>query len=93
MCHSIPDSYAFVFKTPLGNIVTTGDFKIDLTPLGPGTEFEKLANLGNEGVLLLMADSTNATVEGYTQSEKESVNQFESFFSYKFKNYCSNICV
>lgn len=82
MCHSIPDSYAFVFKTPLGNIVTTGDFKIDLTPLGPGTEFEKLANLGNEGVLLLMADSTNATVEGYTQSEKRIGESIRELFSH-----------
>ena len=82
MCHSIPDSYAFVFKTPLGNIVTTGDFKIDLTPLGPGTEFDKLANLGQEGVLLLMADSTNACVEGNTQSERRIGESIRELFTH-----------
>lgn len=82
MCHSVPDSYAFVFKTPLGNIVETGDFKVDLTPLGPGTEFDKLANIGQEGVLLLMSESTNATVEGYTQSEKRIGESIRELFSY-----------
>ncbi len=81
LCHSIPDSYAFVFKTPYGNIMTTGDFKVDLTPLGPGIEWEKLAQLGKEGVLLLMADSTNATVEGYTQSEKKIGSSIGDLFS------------
>ena len=82
MCHSVPDSYAFVFKTPYGNIVTTGDFKIDLTPLGPGTEFEKLTKIGQEGVLLLMADSTNATVPGYTQSERKIGESIRELFAH-----------
>lgn len=82
MCHSIPDSYAFVFKTPYGNIITTGDFKVDLTPLGPGIEFDKLTKLGQEGVLLLMADSTNATVEGYTQSEKRIGESIKELFAH-----------
>lgn len=81
LCHSIPDSYAFVFNTPFGKIMTTGDFKIDLTPLGDGIEFDKLAALGKEGLLLLMADSTNATVEGYTQSEKKIGKSIADMFS------------
>lgn len=81
LCHSIPDSYAFVFSTPYGKIMTTGDFKFDLTPLGPEIEFDKLANLGKEGLLLLMADSTNATVEGYTQSEKKIGKSIFELFS------------
>ena len=82
MCHSVPDSYAFVFKTPYGNIVTTGDFKIDLTPLGPGMEFDKLTKIGAEGVLLLMSDSTNATVPGYTRSEKGIGESIKELFAH-----------
>lgn len=81
LCHSIPDSYAFVFKTPYGSIMTTGDFKVDLTPLGPGIEWDKLAALGKEGLLLLMADSTNAIVDGYTQSERKIGVSINDLFS------------
>ena len=60
--HSIPDSFAFLFKTPFGYIVHTGDFKIDLTPVGPGAELEKFAKVGNEGVLCMLADSDRKSV-------------------------------
>ena len=67
--HSIPDSFGVCIDTKEGRIVETGDFKIDLTPVGPHFEIDKLAKLGAEGVDLLMADSTNAEIEGYTPSE------------------------
>jgi ribonuclease J len=67
--HSIPDSFGVCIDTKEGRIIETGDFKIDLTPVGPNFELDKLARLGNEGVDLLMSDSTNAEIEGYTPSE------------------------
>ena len=79
--HSIPDSFGIVFKTSLGTIVHTGDFKIDLTPVGPGAEYEKLAKLGSEGVLCLLADSTNALREGFTDSEKKIGQSIKELFS------------
>lgn len=69
--HSIPDSVGLSIKTPVGMIVHTGDFKFDYTPIdGKMTDFRKLADLGNKGVLVLMGDSTNAENEGHTPSEK-----------------------
>ncbi len=67
--HSIPDSFGVCIDSRQGRIVETGDFKIDLTPVGPHFEIDKLAKLGSEGIDLLMADSTNAEIEGYTPSE------------------------
>ena len=67
--HSIPDAFGVCIDTPQGRIIETGDFKIDLTPVGPHFEIDKLAKLGSAGVDLLMADSTNAEIEGYTPSE------------------------
>ena len=67
--HSIPDSFGVCIDTAHGRIIETGDFKIDLTPVGPHFEIDKLARFGSEGVDLLMADSTNAEIEGYTPSE------------------------
>ncbi len=69
--HSIPDSVGLSIKTPVGMIVHTGDFKLDHTPIdGKMTDFRRFADLGQRGVLLLMADSTNAEKEGHTPSEK-----------------------
>ena len=67
--HSIPDSFGVCIDTAHGRIIETGDFKVDLTPVGPNFELDKLARFGQEGVDLLMADSTNAELEGYTPSE------------------------
>jgi len=67
--HSIPDSYLIVIRTPNGIIIYTGDFKFDLTPIGPMANLHKLASLGIQGVRLLLSDSTNALEPGYSSSE------------------------
>jgi len=67
--HSIPDSYGIVLHTPNGTIVSTGDFKFDLTPIGPMADLHKMARVGAEGVKLLLSDSTNALTEGFSKSE------------------------
>jgi ribonuclease J len=70
VCHSIPDSMGFIIYTPIGIVVHSGDFKIDYTPVGGRpTDLAKLAQLGTQGVLLLLADSTYAELPGYTPSE------------------------
>ncbi len=67
--HSIPDSFAIVVKTPNGTIFETGDFKFDLTPIGPMADLHKMAEAGTKGVTLLLSDSTNALSEGFSKSE------------------------
>ncbi len=67
--HSIPDSYGISITTPNGVIVTTGDFKFDLTPIGPMANLQKMAKIGSDGVKLLMSDSTNALIQGFSNSE------------------------
>lgn len=79
--HSIPDSFGICIDTPEGRIVTTGDFKIDLTPIGPDINLGKMARLGTEGIDLLMSDSTNAEIEGYTPSERNVVSSINEIFS------------
>src|SRR5690606_376296 len=70
--HSIPDSNGIVLRTPLGNIVHTGDYKFDFTPAwGDSVDLQNLARIGAQGVLALMGESTNATKPGYTMSEKK----------------------
>lgn len=78
--HSIPDSFGVVLDTPEGRIVSTGDFKVDLTPVGPDINLTKMAQLGYEGVDLLLSDSTNAENEGYTPSEKNVLDSIEDIF-------------
>lgn len=67
--HSIPDSHGISISTPDGRIVTTGDYKFDLTPIGPMADLYKMASLGEKGVDLLIGDSTNALNEGFSNSE------------------------
>ena len=78
--HSIPDSYGIVIDTPQGRIVHTGDFKIDLTPVGQKIELSKIAKIGDAGVDLLLSDSTNAEIEGYTPSEKNVLQSIKDIF-------------
>ncbi len=71
VCHSIPDSVGIIVYTPIGTIVHSGDFKLDYTPVdAQPTDLSRLAQLGTQGVLLLMADSTYAELPGYTPSER-----------------------
>ena len=67
--HSIPDSHGISINTPDGRIITTGDYKFDLTPIGPMADLYKMASLGEKGVDLLIGDSTNALNEGFSNSE------------------------
>lgn len=80
--HSIPDSAAIAIHTPIGVIVDTGDFKVDYTPIsGEVMDLTRLAELGKEGVLCLLADSTNAEMEGYTMSESTVGDTFRDMFA------------
>ncbi len=79
--HSIPDSLAIAIHTPVGTIVHTGDFKVDFTPInGEPMDFRKFAALGQKGVLVLLADSTNVERPGYTMSEKTVGDTFNDIF-------------
>ena len=80
--HSIPDACALCINTPLGNIIHTGDFKIDPTPIdGEMMDLARLGELGKEGVLALISDSTNAEREGYTKSERTVGAALERLFA------------
>ncbi len=79
--HSIPDAVGLGIKTPLGYVIHTGDFKIDCTPIqGKMIDLPRLGEMGNEGVLALMADSTNAERPGYTPSERVVGESFAKLF-------------
>lgn len=79
--HSIPDAVALAIKTPVGMIVHTGDFKIDLTPISGGMiDLVRFGELGNEGVLALMSDSTNVETPGHSASERKVGESFDKLF-------------
>jgi len=79
--HSIPDALAFAITTPAGTVVQTGDFKIDTTPIdGEMIDISRFAQIGKEGVLCLLSDSTNAERPGYTESEKKVGESFNLLF-------------
>lgn len=79
--HSIPDAVAIAIHTPLGVVLHTGDFKLDQTPVdGQVTDFHRLAQLGEKGVLALLSDSTNVERPGYTMSERFVGNTFDETF-------------
>ncbi|HVE57558.1 MAG TPA: ribonuclease J [Pyrinomonadaceae bacterium] len=79
--HSLVDCFSLAIKTPLGTVIHTGDYKIDDTPvIGKPYDLKTLAKYGDEGVLALLGDSTNATVEGRTPSEKAVIPAFEEIF-------------
>ncbi len=82
VCHSIPDGVGLAITTPVGLVVHSGDFKFDQTPVdGRLTDFARLAELGGQGVHLLLSDSTNAETEGQTPSEQVVAETFDQIFS------------
>ncbi len=89
--HSIPDAVCLAINTPLGMIIHSGDFKIDLTPVdSPMIDLPRIGELGNEGVLLLMCESTNAERPGYTPSERLVGASLDSIF---FRNADKRISI
>ena len=79
--HSIPDSHGIIIDTINGTIVTTGDFKFDLTPIGPMANLHKMARIGEKGVTLLLSDSTNALNPGMSVSESKVDSRLSEIFN------------
>ncbi len=97
VCHSIPDAVGLSIQTPVGRVVYTSDFKLDATPPdGPPTDMARFKRLGDEGVLLLLSDSTNAERAGHSGSERDLHAPFERIFGEApgrivVANFASNI--
>ncbi len=81
--HSIPDSHGIIITTPNGKIVETGDFKFDLTPIGPMSNIHKMSDTGKSGVKLLMSESTNALSPGFSASESKVEEELQEIFENK----------
>ena len=80
-CHSIPDAVMLAINTPVGTVMHTGDFKIDYTPINSEmTDLNRIAEIGNKGVLALISDSTNSERKGYTMSESTVGDVFDRLF-------------
>ena len=78
--HSIPDSHGIIINTPNGRIIETGDFKFDLTPIGPMSNIHKMSDTGKAGVKLLMSESTNALSPGFSRSESKVEEELQEIF-------------
>ena len=79
--HSIADSVALAIRTPIGMVIHTGDFKIDVTPIqGEMIDIARLGQLGKQGVLALLSDSTNVERPGHTDSERKVAEKFDELF-------------
>lgn len=81
--HSVPNSFCLIITTPNGKIVHTGDFKFDLTPIGPVANIHKMAEIGKEGIKLLLSESTNALSEGFSKSESKVDEALSEMFANK----------
>ena len=80
-CHSIPDAVMLAINTPVGTVIHTGDFKIDYTPINSEmTDLNRIAEIGSNGVLALLSDSTNSERKGYTMSESTVGKEFDKLF-------------